>query len=50
MKNNLVYPVIGKEVERKQGILADQMNEKRKLISFEVGEFVMAKDVPPSGK
>jgi hypothetical protein len=45
MMNNLVYPVIGNEVERKQEILAGKMVEKRKMISFEVGELVMAKDV-----
>jgi hypothetical protein len=50
LMNELVYPTIGKEVQRKQGILADQMNEKRKLISFDVGKFVMAKDVTRESK
>jgi hypothetical protein len=40
--NNLVYPATKEGVSKGTGLLADRLNQYRKLVSFEVGDMVMA--------
>ena len=50
LMNDIIYPTVAKEVERKQGLVAAKLNEERKLVSFDVDELVMAKDVTRESK
>jgi hypothetical protein len=50
LMNNVVYPATKEGVSKRQGLLADRLNQYRKLVSFEVGDMVMAKDVTKESK